>query len=97
MFPVLVCPVFRTPLYSVLFSRNELDQYQPGLSDRPHGIIANKMDLEQAEENLQKFQEQISNEFSKDIQVFPISGKMGQNISPLLYFMREMYDKNKSD
>ena len=55
------------------------------------------MDLEQAEENLQKFQEQISNEFSKDIQVFPISGKMGQNISPLLYFMREMYDKNKSD
>lgn len=97
MKPTIPTPNFRIVIIRrdhkiFLLFRNELEQYQKGLSDRPHGILANKIDLENSRENLDEFVKQISENFSSQVPVFPISGKMGQNISPLLYFMREMYD-----
>jgi GTPase involved in cell partitioning and DNA repair len=70
-----------------------LEAYQPGLSDRPHGIVANKMDLETSDENLKDFVRQVSNKISSHVPIFPVSGKLGRNISPLLYFMRSVYDR----
>ena len=76
-----------------LLSRSELDAYQPGLADRPHGIVANKIDAEHSKENFQDFANQVCRKFSKDVPIFPVSGKLGQNMSPLLHFMRKMYDQ----
>lgn len=36
-------------LIPVTHNRNELEQYQQGLSLRPHAIVANKMDLPEAQ------------------------------------------------
>lgn len=39
----------------------ELEQYRPGLSNRLSGIVANKMDLSSAQDNIFPFMEALSN------------------------------------
>ena len=74
-------------------ARSELDAYQAGLSSRPHGILANKIDAENSEEHLAEFRNQVAERFSAEVPIFAVSGKYGRNISPLLIFMRQMYDR----
>lgn len=45
----------RTPWEDYVSLRKELELYKEGLSDRPSLIVANKMDLDNAKENLQTF------------------------------------------
>ncbi|MBO7327362.1 MAG: 50S ribosome-binding GTPase, partial [Lentisphaeria bacterium] len=45
----------RTPWEDYVSLRKELELYKGGLSDRPSLIVANKMDLDNAKENLQTF------------------------------------------
>ena len=63
----------------------ELEQYLPGLSKRPHGIIANKMDLESAKGNLTIFGDTLLG-----TNIIAISAKQNENIDSLLYFIRQM-------
>lgn len=65
----------------------ELEQYSPGLSERPHAVIGNKIDLPVSEENLKLLQEQIS------LPIFAVSAKKGTNINDLLLHIRSLYDK----
>lgn len=65
----------------------ELEQYSPGLSERPHAVIGNKIDLPVSEENLKLLQEQIS------LPIFAVSAKKGTNINDLLLHLRSLYDK----
>lgn len=65
----------------------ELEQYQEGLSERPHAVIGNKMDLEIARENLKDLQNHT------DLPIFPVSAANRSNITPLLLHLRELYDK----
>jgi GTPase involved in cell partitioning and DNA repair len=41
----------------------ELEQYRPGLSKRMSGIIANKMDLPSAKQNILGFVEDLNNQY----------------------------------
>ncbi|CAB4069277.1 lipA [Lepeophtheirus salmonis] len=41
--------------------KNELEQYHPGLSNRPHKVVANKIDLEGSENNFRILADQIGN------------------------------------
>lgn len=74
----------------------ELEQYRPGLSNRLSGIVANKMDLSSAQDNIFPFMEALSNHHKdttlKEPPVFQVSGKLGTNIQPLLQFVRKIYD-----
>ncbi|XP_046736887.1 mitochondrial ribosome-associated GTPase 2 isoform X2 [Diprion similis] len=80
----------------------ELRQFSKELADRPVVVIANKMDLPEARENLNVLKEKTK------LQIVPISAKMGQNLSTLVAEMRMLYnnelgkdfygqDKNKRD
>ncbi|XP_058790106.1 mitochondrial ribosome-associated GTPase 2 isoform X1 [Phymastichus coffea] len=66
----------------------EISQFNDKLNERPKLVIANKMDLPRAEENLKLLKEQI------DFPIIPISAKMGKNISTLLKEIRILYDNN---
>ena len=65
---------------------HELEQYSPGLSRRPHGIIANKMDLLCAKDHLKALSS------SCDKPVICISAKYSDNLDTLLRFIRQMYE-----
>ncbi|XP_076596201.1 mitochondrial ribosome-associated GTPase 2 [Chaetodon auriga] len=66
--------------------RYELDQYEPGLSQRPQAVIANKMDLPEAPEKLKTLKSLVSQ------RVIPVSALTGQNTEELILHLRELYD-----
>jgi hypothetical protein len=55
--------------------------------------VANKIDAQSSEEILADFTKQVAENFSSEVPIFPVSGKYGRDISPLLIFMRQMYDR----
>lgn len=52
----------RDPYEDYLLINNELKEFDPKLLEKPQIIIANKMDLPEAKENLEKFKEKVSSE-----------------------------------
>ena len=58
--------------------RNELEFYNPELLDRPYLIVANKIDLPGAEENLHRLQEKYGD------RVYGISAVTGQGVGELV-------------
>ena len=78
----------RDPYEDYLAINKELSTYNLRLLERPQIIVANKMDMPDAQENLVKFKEQLNkekeHEFADDIPVFPISGVTRQGLDALL-------------
>ena len=73
----------RDPLDDLDALKNELELYMPGLSKRASMIIANKMDLEGAEENLERLREKLASEV---IYIYPVTaaiGELGDSLSGL--------------
>src|SRR5437660_9423352 len=68
----------RNPVEDVQQLRKELDLYDPLLSQRPWFVIANKMDLPNAQENLNA----LRKKFPK-IDIVPISAAKGEGIDGL--------------
>ena len=66
----------------------ELKQYNLRLLERPMIVAANKMDMPQAEENLQKFKEKAG-----DIPIYPISAYTRQGIRELLFAIADELEK----
>lgn len=70
----------RDPYEDYIAINNELKKYNENLLLRPQIIVANKMDLPNAKENLEVFLTQV-----KDIKVIPISAYTKSNLDELLY------------
>ena len=68
----------RHPIEDLQSLRREIDLYDPQLSKRPWSIVANKMDLEAAAENVTAIRERFA-----PIKVIPISAQAGEGISEL--------------
>jgi GTP-binding protein len=68
----------RSPVEDLQNLRKEIDLYDPALSSRPWLVVANKMDLPNANENLEMLRER----FPK-ISIFAISAAKGQGIDAL--------------
>ena len=68
----------RSPVEDLQQLRREVDLYDPALSARPWFVVANKMDLPAAEENLAALRKR----FSK-IDVVPVSAAKGEGIEVL--------------
>ncbi|XP_061835685.2 mitochondrial ribosome-associated GTPase 2 [Nerophis lumbriciformis] len=66
--------------------RYELDQYEPGLSQRPHVIVANKIDLPETREKLRTLKSRVTQ------RVIPVSAVTGHNTEELILHLRELYD-----
>lgn len=63
---------------------DEIRLYNPLLIERPQIVVANKMDMPEAEEYLAAFKEKIK-EIRPDIEIMPISSLTRQGIQELLY------------
>ncbi|EAC4010488.1 TPA: GTPase ObgE [Listeria monocytogenes] len=70
----------RLPYEDYMAINNELEQYNLRLMERPQIIVANKMDMPDAEENLNEFKTKIA----EDIPVFPISAVTKTGLRELL-------------
>lgn len=63
--------------------KSELELYMKGLSLRPSLIAANKMDLPDSKENLERFKENVY-----DTQIVPISASLKENTEELLQILK---------
>lgn len=71
----------RDPLEDFEIINKELQKYNPLLSQRTQVIVANKMDIPGAEENLLRIKEALG----KNYEVFPVSAVTGQGLQALMY------------
>ncbi|MTT32421.1 GTPase ObgE [Terrilactibacillus sp. BCM23-1] len=75
----------RDPYQDFVKINDELKEYQWRLLDRPQIIAANKMDMPESEENLEKFKSQLN----EDIPIFPISSLTKAGLDNLLHAVSE--------
>jgi GTP-binding protein len=69
------------PLENIEKINNELEMYKEGLSERPMVIAVNKMDIPEAEENLERIKAEYE---PKGIPVYPISAATNTGLDELL-------------
>lgn len=79
----------RDPYNDWIKINNELECYNYNLLDRPQIIVANKMDIPEAEENLKIFKEKVGD----DYQIYPISAVTKEGIMELLYSVADKLDE----
>lgn len=71
----------RDPLEDFKVINTELKKYNPLLSERVQVIVANKMDIPGALENLEKIKEA----YGETHKIFPVSAVTGQGLNELMY------------
>jgi GTPase len=79
----------RDPYEDYLTINRELKEYNLRLTERPQIIVANKMDMPDAEENLSKFKEQLE----EDYPIFPISAITRQGLRELLFAVADKIEQ----
>jgi GTPase len=79
----------RDPFEDYLAINKELKEYNLRLTERPQIIVANKMDMPDAEENLEMFKEQLE----EDYPIFPISALTRQGLRDLLYSIADKIEE----
>ncbi len=76
----------RNPIDDYYGLRKELESYSKILSEKKEILVANKMDVPEAAENLKKFKRKIKKE------IYPISAVTGEGLKPLLNRLRKIRD-----
>ncbi|AXP49304.1 GTPase Obg [Bacillus subtilis] len=71
----------RDPYDDYLTINQELSEYNLRLTERPQIIVANKMDMPQASENLEAFKEKLTDDYP----VFPVSAVTREGLRELLF------------
>ncbi len=74
----------RNPIEDLQNLRREIDLYDPRLSQRSWLVVANKMDLPEAEENLQALRQRF-----RSVEVLPIAAATGEGIPELIKKLAE--------
>lgn len=70
----------RDPIEVFRIIQTEMEQYSQGLSSKPQIIVANKMDLPQAQKNLAILEETYGDQY----EIFPVSAATGEGLIPLM-------------
>lgn len=79
----------RDPYEDYLLINKELKEFNEKLIKKPQIIIANKMDLEPAQENLAEFKKKVS----KDIEIFEVSGATNQGLQRVVDRLADLVDE----
>lgn len=79
----------REPYEDYVTINKELEQYSEKLLKRPQIIVANKMDLPQAEENLEQFKKKLKEPYP----IIPISALTKQGLRELLFEIANTLDQ----
>ena len=78
----------RNPLEDYEIIKNELSLYDETLKNKPYIIIANKMDLVNAKDNLARFKEKYPDE-----NIFEISALNKEGLNDLIDYLQELVEK----
>ena len=81
----------RDPYEDYCVINKELENFKTNLLNKKQIVIANKMDLPNALDNLKKFKEKV------DVEVFPISAVTKEGIDAVLYRMADLLDEIKKE
>ena len=81
------CVEGRNPIDDYKTIRKELGDFNSKILDKPEIIIANKMDIEGSNENLEKFKSEFSDKL-----VYPISGITGEGIEKVIEVLADTLD-----
>ncbi|PTE68317.1 GTPase ObgE [Staphylococcus devriesei] len=81
----------RDPIEDYQVINKELLNYKQRLEERPQIIVANKMDIPEAQENLERFKKELAS----DAIVVPVSTITRDNIDQLLYTIMDKLDEVK--
>lgn len=84
----------RDPLSDFTVINNELEQYRPGLSQRPQVIAANKTDLPEAAANVARLKEALE---PQGHTVVAISAATGQGVRELMFRVADTLDAAERD
>lgn len=79
----------RDPYEDFITINEELEKYNLRLMERPQVIVANKMDMPDAEENLKLFKEKLNDEQAL---VFPISAITREGLDQLLFAVADLLE-----
>ncbi|MBM4762425.1 GTPase ObgE [Bacillus sp. B15-48] len=79
----------RDPFQDYLIINKELEEYNLRLTERPQIIVANKMDMPDAAENLQNFKEKLTDDHT----IFPISAFTREGLRELLFAIADKLEQ----
>ena len=82
----------RDPVKDYEIIRGEIVKYNDSLAAKREVIVANKMDMPNFAENLEKFKEKYP-----DKEIFPISALTHEGLEPLLIHLRDVLDEIKDE
>ena len=77
----------RNPYEDYVLINKELEDFNEKLIKKPQIIIANKMDLEQAKDELKKFKEKVG-----DIQIFEVSAATNTGLQKVVDYLADLVD-----
>lgn len=77
----------RNPYEDYLLINKELEDFNKKLLDKPQIIIANKMDIEGAKENLEEFKKKVSN-----VEIFEVSAATNTGLQVVVDKLADMLD-----
>ncbi len=80
----------RDPYEDYLLINKELGEFNKKLLERPEVIVANKMDLPNAKENLEEFQKKV-----KDKKIFAVSASTNQGLQPVIDYLSTLVESIK--
>ena len=81
----------RDPYEDYKIINKELAEYNMRLLERPQVVVANKMDIPVASDNLKEFKKQLEND-GEDVDIVEISAFTRSNIDNLLYKVSDILD-----
>lgn len=81
----------RDPYEDYMLILNELSAYNEELLTRPQVIIANKMDEESAEENLESFKKKVTN-----VPIVPICAILEDGVSEAIQVIGQLVEENRN-
>lgn len=82
----------RTPYEDYITIRGELEKFSGKLTKKPEIIIANKMDIEGAKDNLVKFKEKVGN-----ITIFEVSAISNEGLDKVVEALAELVKNTKEE
>lgn len=76
----------RDPYEDYITINKELENFNKKIMEKPQIIIANKMDMEGSQENLEKFKKKV------DLPIYPISAMQGTGLNEVINKLADMLD-----
>ena len=77
----------RNPYEDYVLINKELENFNPAILEKPQVIIANKMDMEDAKENIKKFKEKV-----KDVPIFEVAAISNEGLHDVLVHLADMLE-----